>query len=110
MGSFWSNIANTTTGAKRSALGKARMQLLQQLTAALLNKYGLGADDQGKIAAAITAYCGASTTAITNATGVLSTWNQSGDTVPLTGPWQGAATTSKSKSQANLIYWDTHNQ
>jgi hypothetical protein len=110
MGSFWSNIAQTSTGAKRTALGKARTQLLQQLTAALLNKYGLGADDQGKIAAAVTAYCGTNGNAITNATGVLSTWNQSGDTVPLTGPWQGAATTSKSKSQANLIYWDTHNQ
>jgi hypothetical protein len=109
MGSFWSSIGQTSTGAKRTALGKARMQLLQQLTAALLNKYGLGADDQGKIAAAITAYCGTSTNAITNATGVLSTWNQSGDTVPLNAPSQNA-TVATSKTQANLTYWDTHNQ
>lgn len=108
MGSFWSNISQTSTGTKRSALGKSRMQLLQQISAALLNRYGLGADDAGRIATAISAYCGTSTTAITNQTGILSTWNQSGDNVPLTAPSQ-AATTQLSKSQANLIFWDTKN-
>src|SRR5262249_12273346 len=31
MGGFWSGVSKATTGAKRSALDQARMQLLQQL-------------------------------------------------------------------------------
>jgi hypothetical protein len=42
MGGFWSNIAKMSTGAKRSALDQARMQLLQQLLAAELNASAFG--------------------------------------------------------------------
>ena len=80
MGSFWSNIANTSTGAKRAAIDKDRMQLLQQLTAARLREYGLGSDDGGKIATAMAAYCGTNGNAINSATNLLSQWNSSGDT------------------------------
>ena len=59
MGGFWSNIAKTTTGAKRSALDQARMQLLQQLLAAELNASAFGVSPStGTFAAWESAYCG----------------------------------------------------
>jgi hypothetical protein len=106
IGGFWANIAKTSTGVNRTSLDKARMALLQQLLAALLNKYGLGTDDGGKIASAMTAYCGTDGTAIKNATGQLGTFNQSGDSVPL-GFSTPSATPKDSKSQADIAFWDT---
>ena len=42
MGGFWSDISKKTTGAKRSSLDQARMQLLQQMLAAELNASAFG--------------------------------------------------------------------
>jgi hypothetical protein len=111
MGAFWASINSMSTGAKRSDIDQARMQLAQQLAAAMLNKYALGADDQGKVGVAMAAYCTSSTTstavnAIKNQVGVLSTWNASGDNVPLTFPYQHA-TPNRSKLQAYIAYWNT---
>jgi stalled ribosome alternative rescue factor ArfA len=106
MGGFWSNIAKKTNGTKRTSLDSARMALLQQLLAALLNKYGLGADDGGLIASAEQAYCGTNVTDIKNATSALSNWNKSGDAVPLNFPIS-AATPKDSQKQADKKFWDT---
>lgn len=106
MGGFWSNIAKTSSGANRSSLDKARMVLLQQLLAALLNKYGLGAADSGLIAAAKAAYCGTNINAIKNAASALGSFNQSGDTIPL-GFSVPSATPQTSKSQADIPFWNT---
>ena len=59
MGGFWSNISKTTTGAKRSALDQARMRLLQQLLAAILNNQLFGSSPSGSISIdqAKTAFC-----------------------------------------------------
>jgi hypothetical protein len=106
MGSFWANVAKTSTNGKRADLDQARMQLLQQLSAALLNSYGLGTGDGGKIATAMSVYCGTDAKAITGQVGILGSFNQSGDTIPLSFPNQ-QATTALSKSQADIKFWDT---
>jgi hypothetical protein len=111
MGAFWASINTKSDGTKRPDIDQARMQLAQQLAAAMLNKYALGADDQGKVLAAMTAYCTTSTTstavtAIKNQVGILSSWNATGDSVPLTFPYQHA-TPNTSKLQANIAYWNS---
>lgn len=104
MGGFWSNIANTTTG-KRSALDKTRMQMLQQLLAAMLNKWGLNTSDSGLIDQAQAAYCGTNQNAIQQKIGQLGTFNESGDSVPL-GFSVPNATPKASKDQANIVFWN----
>lgn len=104
MGGFWANIANATN-VKRSAIDKTRMQLLQQLLAALLNHYGLGASDGGLIDAAEAAYCGTNQGAIQNYIGLLGNFNQSGDTI--SGVIAPNATPKASKDFANIPYWNT---
>jgi hypothetical protein len=106
MGAFWSNIAKTTTGAKRSQLDQARMQLLQQLIAALLNKEAFGSDPGGTVLAdAKAAFCGTSVPLIRSFTGTLAAFNQSGDSVAFT---PGVAANGKeAKNAANLTFWDT---
>lgn len=108
MGGFWANVANKTTNpTKRSDLDKARMTLLQQLEAALLNKYVLGMSSPA-IAQAQAVYCGTNITAINNAKTALDAFNQSGDSVPLTFPSQ-AASAQIAKSQAYIAFWNTTN-
>lgn len=105
MGGFWANIANKTVGGKRTDLDKARMQLMQQLLAAILNVNVLGANDNGAIAAGKAAYCGTSASAATAAAGALGAFNQSGDNVAAT---VGIGANGKSARQAaNLTNWDS---
>jgi len=108
MGGFWSNITNKAGGGKRTDIEKARMQLLQQILASILNKYVLQVDDGGKLATAMDAYCGSNTTLMSAQTNVLSQWNASGDTAPLPSNYlPGNATPSISRKWADFIYWDT---
>ena len=82
MGGFWSDISKTSTGAKRSALDQARMQLLQQLLAAELNASAFGsvpAGGTGKFAAWEAAYCGTNQNAIKNAQQQAASFNTMGD-------------------------------
>ena len=108
MGGFWANIANTTVpgkDGKRLEIDKVRMQLLQQLLAALLNKYGLETDDGGVIDAAKDAYCTGSVSDIRANIGPLGDFNESGDDVPIDFPNQ-AATPRESRFEANIEFWD----
>ncbi len=105
MGGFWANVAKKSNGVGRDNLDKARIVLLQQLLAAELNRYGLGTNDGGLIAAAKTAYCGTNLNAIKTSTGALDSFNQSGDAVP-TGFSVPSATPKVSKTQADIPFWN----
>jgi hypothetical protein len=105
MGGFWSNVAKTTTGAKRSALDQARMQLLQQLLAAELNASAFGSSPgAGKFAAWEAAYCGTDINAIRTALGQAAGFNESGDSAVFT---PGTSADAKNaKAIANRVFWD----
>ena len=107
-GGFWSGISKTSAGKARTAVDQARMKLVQQLQAAILNRDVFGAPDNGKIAQAKADYCGTNATAMTNDAGALGSFNQSGEVVPL-DPSQFALTPAepqKAQTTANKAYWD----
>jgi hypothetical protein len=110
MGGFWANIPKKTNGAARTDADKARMQVLQQLLAALENKYGLGTADGGLIASAKAAYCNpdspANTKLIKSFIGQLGAFNQSGDTIALGYP-QPVAKPQAAQNMADKAFWDT---
>jgi hypothetical protein len=104
MGGFWSNVAKTSTGDKRSAIDQARMQMLQQYLAAVLNFHTFGSGSEAMLLAARTAYCGDDLSAIKAQIGILGAFNESGDSGVFT---PGASATPKdSKLQANIVFWD----
>ncbi|MGH9909412.1 MAG: hypothetical protein ACRD32_02100, partial [Nitrososphaerales archaeon] len=107
LGGFWADIAKNTQGQQRSSLDKARMSLLQQLLAAMLNSEAFGTDDDGAIAAGKLAFAGTNKTAIRDAAGVLGAYNTSGDTEPFPDDFQnGKATPKISKALANRAFWN----
>ena len=107
MGGFYANNSQLANGTKRnSSLDSNRIKLLQQLFAAILNNQVLGADDGGKIATAITAYCGTDASAIQKQIGILDTFNQSGDNIAITNYTPGNATPQDSRKWADIGYWD----
>ena len=104
LGGFWSGISQTSTKGKRSALDQARMRLLQQLLASILNVAAFQATPPITIASAKAAYCGTDITAINNAASALGAFNQSGDNGTFT---PGASANGKqAKDAANIPYWD----
>lgn len=107
MGGFWSNIPYMSGGRAfpRSPFDQSRMQLVQQLLAAILNRQAFGTDDGGKISAGIAAYCGVNQAAILGAAGALGAYNQSGDSVPL-GFAPRSATPQAAQGLALRSFWD----
>jgi hypothetical protein len=110
-GAYYSSIPYKTTGAKRTPLEKARMQLLQQLVTAKLNcaAFGCYAGTTAMINAADAAYAGTSTSAILSSAAQLDAYNNSGDPIAIPaslGP-QGSATPDSSQARANKIFWNT---
>jgi len=105
MGGFWSDISKTSTGAKRSALDQAKMQLLQQLLAAELNASAFGSvPSSGSFAAWETALCGTNQNAIKSAQQQAASFNSAGDSSSFT---PGTSADSKTaRSVANLNFWD----
>jgi hypothetical protein len=105
-GGFYASIPKTTTGAKRTELDKARIQMLQQLIAAKLNcaTFGCPASVVTLIAQADAAYAGSSASAINSLTGQLDAYNNSGDTIIAANA--GKATPKDSQSLANFTFWD----
>ncbi len=112
MGAFWSNIAQTSTGkgkdAKRTQLDQARMQLLQQLVAAILNNAAFGSSPSGplmSIAQARTYFATGTLAQVQAAASDMAAFNESGDTGVFT---PGIAANGKqAKDAANLTFWDT---
>jgi hypothetical protein len=107
MGGFWSDIAKKSTGAKRSSLDQARMQLLQQLLAAELNASAFGSVPSGGVATFATweaAFCGTNQTAIQQAMQGAASFNNSGDSATFT---PGTSADSKNaRAIANKAFWD----
>jgi len=105
-GAYYSNIAKTTTGSQRTAIDKARMQLLQQLVTAKLNcaAFGCSASIQTMIANADTAYATGTAAQIIAAAGALDAYNNSGDTFTIGNA--GKATPKTSQDYANKVFWN----
>ena len=108
MGGFWSDIAKKSTGAKRSSLDQARMQLLQQLLAAELNASAFGsvpAGGSGQFAIWEAAYCGTNQSAMQSAMQGAASFNNAGDSASFT---PGTSADSKNaRTIANKVFWDT---
>jgi len=110
MGGFWSNIAQTySPKSKRSALDQARMRLLQQLLAAMLNNAAFGSAPDGtgddySIAEAQVALCGTDITAINDAAADMAAFNEGGDEGDFTPG--GSANAKEAKTNADLDLWD----
>ena len=107
-GGFWSSISKKTLSPfNRSAIDQARMQLVQQLLAAMLNKQAFGAPDGGLIAAGVAAYCTGPTASILSSAGALEQYNTSGETVPFPSGFNpGSAAPKTAQANANKAFWD----
>jgi hypothetical protein len=110
-GAFWSGIAFTTDGTKRTSSDQARMQLLQQLVAAMLNVKAFGDDYLGTgaslIAAGKAAFAGTDRTAILISANLLAAFNNSGDSEPLPpGVIPGPADPKGAQTIANKAFWN----
>ncbi len=86
MGALWSSATEKTNGSSRPSLAQARIALLQEYVAAVLNRAAFGTEDGGTIAAAQEA-CGPSgtETCILAAAATLRAYNEGGNlhTAPL---------------------------
>jgi hypothetical protein len=105
MGGFWSNISRETDGTKRSKLDQARMQLLQQLLAAILNNQLFGSVPSGMtIDQAKAAFCTGTLAQVKAAQSAMASFNEAGDSGIFT---PGASADPKAaKLIADLEFWD----
>jgi hypothetical protein len=108
MGGFWAGISKISTAkgntGSRSDIDQARMQMLQQYLAAVINVARFGSNTEAFLAAARAAYCGSDLNAIKAQIGILGTYNESGDSGLFTPGV--SATTKLSKDQADIDAWD----
>ena len=105
MGGFWSSIPYKTTGVKRNQPDQAKMQLVQQYLAAILNKAAFGTDDGGVIALAQAACTTNNKSTILTAAGNLGNYNQSGDSIPSPFP-TGSADPQGAQAVADKPFWN----
>ena len=106
MGGFWSSISKQTDGDKRIKLDAARMQLLQQLLAAILNNQLFGSTPGGSISIddAKAAFCTGTLTQVKAAQAAMASFNEGGDSGLFT---PGASADPKgAKDIANEEFWD----
>jgi hypothetical protein len=108
MGGFWAGVSQKAVlkPTKRSDLDQARMQLLQQMLAAILNNQLFGSSPSGGVTIdqAKAAFCGTNVTAIKNAASKMAAFNESGDSGVFT---PGASADAKTaKATANIAFWD----
>ena len=107
LGGFWANIAKESDKDKRSKLDQARMQLSQQLLAAILNNAAFGSSPSGAVSIedAKDAFCCGTLTEVKTAASAMAQFNESGDTGEFT---PGVSANGKeAKDAANIPYWDT---
>jgi hypothetical protein len=104
---FYSSIPKKSTGAQRTALDKARMQMLQQWLAAKLNcqAFGCNGPAQTLLANAATAWAGTNTSLILSYASQLDAYNNSEDDMSIPGP-TGKATPKTSQAGAAYSFWD----
>ena len=112
LGAFWSDIPKKSDGESRTLLDRARMQLVQQLVAAMLNVQAFGDDVWGSgaalIAAGKEAFVGEDRDEILRIAGELDAFNSSGDAEPLPpGVDPGPADPRGARERADVAFWDT---
>jgi len=109
-GAFWSGISKKSNRDDRDNLDQARMQLLQQLVAAILNVTAFGdgsGTGTGLIAAGRAAFLGDNSETIIMVKSQLDNFNNSGDNLALPpGTNPGSANPRLARSIANKIFWD----
>jgi hypothetical protein len=107
-GGFWANIARTSDRDKRSALDQARMQLLQQLLAAMLNNEAFGSSPGlGALGDARAAFCAEDVDQILMFAGLLDEFNNSGDDLPFPAGFEaGRADPKDARDVADIPFWD----
>jgi len=108
-GAYYSNNAKTSTGAKRSPIDQARIQLLHQLLTAKLNcaAFGCQSSVQSLISQADAAYAaGTDKNLILSLAGQIDVYNNSGDTIIIAPYVQGKATPKDSQSIADIVFWN----
>jgi hypothetical protein len=107
LGGFWAGISQRVgLPKKREALDQARMAMLQQYLAAVLNVHAFGTPLPGGItlADARATYCGTNIKQINSMKALLAGYNEDGDNGVFT---PGAnATAQESRRQANIQFWD----
>jgi hypothetical protein len=105
MGAFWSSVSQNSTKSKRTSLDQARMQLLQQLVAAILNNAAFGSSPSTmSIADAKAAFAGTDIGAIKAAMSAMASFNTGGDSGTFT---PGVSANGKqAKDAANIPFWD----
>ena len=122
-GGFWSSIAKPTAPprASRAPLDQARMQLIQQLLAAMLNvmmdqfvsgnlPFPDDPTDDGYlplINEAKTAYCGTNIADILAKKDALDLFNTSGEETPLPPGVDPGADPKTSQAVANKVFWNS---
>ncbi len=105
MGGFWSRIAKTSTGDNRSAIDRARMRLLQQLLAAILNDQLFGSSPTGTtIDQAKAEYCTGTIEQIMAAQSAMASFNENGDDGLFTPG--ASAMPREAKALADYVFWD----
>lgn len=106
-GAYYSSIPKTTQNKNRTSIDKARMQLLQQLVTAKLNcaAFGCPIIVQDMIDDADAAYANGPAALILVYAGGLDAYNNSGDTIIMSGN-PGKATPKTSQSLADKLFWN----
>jgi uncharacterized repeat protein (TIGR01451 family) len=109
-GAWYASIPKMSNGTRRSALDKARIQMLGQLVAAKLNYAASGAipSNPNLIAEADAAFGGTNVALILKLAGQLDMYNNSGDDIefPEGLPSQGSATPMLSREYADIPFWN----
>jgi len=107
LGGLHANPARTSTGQRRSAIDQARMQLMRQLLAAVMNGIAFGSTPQGSVSLgdAFAAYCGTNRMAMLMVADALTRFNESGEM----GAWMiGPMVPANEKfvTTAMIALWD----
>jgi uncharacterized repeat protein (TIGR01451 family) len=108
LGGFWANIAKTTDGTKRDKLDQAKMQMVQQLLAAMLNEQAFGTSSEGLIEEAKSELCGSDIDEIRRLTEELTDFNEGGENAPFPDDFDPGdqANPKEAQEQAEEEYWD----
>jgi len=108
MAAFWANVAKTSLGVKRGQLDQARMQLLQQLIAAMLNNAAFGSSPTGSIsiAQAKTAFLTGNLGEVKAAMSAMASFNEGGDSGIFTPGVAANAKDAKYAATQASTFWD----
>jgi hypothetical protein len=106
LGGFWAGVSKTSSNKSRSDLDQARMQLLQQLLAAISNHGAFNSSPGGTIGIdlAKTYFCTGTIAQVKDAAQQMAIFNTSGDNGVFTPG--GSAQGKVAKDAADIPFWD----